>query len=166
MISRVWEDAHNLRLIRRSRASFRLCCSQKFPHLLDVPLETSAREDEKLISRLMRGWDPNYIAEACPLVATTVLGPSAVNAKFACELAADPENPRPMYLEMVKLVLGKIGTYWEIGALILDKSSLFPFPLTWFGSSFLHSLSRCSKRVGQLLNLSIPERMISIVFHS
>jgi hypothetical protein len=44
-----------------------------------------------------------------------------VNAKFACEMAADPENSRPMYLEMLKLVLDKIGAYWELGALILGK---------------------------------------------
>ena len=54
-------------------------------------------------------------------MATTLLGPGAVNAKFACERAADPEHSRPLYLEMLKLVLGKIGAYWELGALILGE---------------------------------------------
>lgn len=81
----------------------------------------SAAEDEKMICRVIREWDPNYIAQACPLAATTLLGPWALNAKAACELAANPDESRPMYLEMLKLVLGMIGAYWQIGASVLGE---------------------------------------------
>ena len=86
-------------------------------------------EDEKLISRIMREWDPNYIAQTCPLVVATLLGPSAINAKYACDLATNPEESRPLYLEMLKLVLGKIAAYWQIGASVLGKHHIPLFSL-------------------------------------
>lgn len=107
----------------RSRAALRFLCQRKFPELLDVSLEASAVEDQKMISSVIGGWDPSYIAQACPLIATTLLGPWAINARAACEMAADSEDRRPLCLEMLKLVLGKIGTYWQIGASVLGKSS-------------------------------------------
>ncbi|EXJ76364.1 uncharacterized protein A1O5_00872 [Cladophialophora psammophila CBS 110553] len=120
-----------------SRASLRLLCHRKFPEHLDVSLETSALEDEKLICRVIQAWDPDYIARTCPLVTTTLLGPGAINAKTACELAASPDESRPIYLEMLKLVLGAIGSFWQIGASVLGERSqnltkctirLTPFP--------------------------------------
>ncbi|KAJ9608844.1 hypothetical protein H2200_006615 [Cladophialophora chaetospira] len=111
-------------ILHSSRASLRLLCHRKFPEQLEVSLATSALEDERLVCRLIREWDPNYIARTCPLVSTTLLGPGAINAKTACELAAHPGDSRPMYLEMLKLVFGVIGTYWQIGASVLELVQL------------------------------------------
>ncbi len=74
-----------------------------------------------MVCRVIREWDPNYIARACPLVSATLLGPSALNAKTACQQAANPEESRPMYLEMLKLVLGVIGVFWQIGTSVSGK---------------------------------------------
>ena len=74
-----------------------------------------------MVCRVIREWDPNYIVRACPLVSATLLGPSALNAKTACQQAANPEESRPMYLEMLKLVLGVIGAFWQIGTSVLGK---------------------------------------------
>ncbi|OAP62024.1 hypothetical protein AYL99_04227 [Fonsecaea erecta] len=106
-------------ILHSSRSSLRLLCHRKFPEHLDVSLETSALEDEKLVCRVIREWDPNFIPRTCPLVTTTLLGPAAMNAKTACELAANPDESRPIYLEMLKLVLGAIGSFWQIGASVL-----------------------------------------------
>ncbi|OAL38582.1 hypothetical protein AYO20_02232 [Fonsecaea nubica] len=111
-------------ILQSSRSSLRLLCNRKFPEHLDVSLETSALEDEKLVCRVIREWDPNYIARTCPLVTTTLLGPAAINAKTACELAAHPDESRPIYLEMLKLVLGAIGSFWQIGASVLELVQL------------------------------------------
>ena len=94
---------------------------RKCPNLTDVPFSVSTLEDEKVVCRVIRDWDSHYIARACPLVAATLLGPSAINAKTACRKAANPEEPRPMYLELLKLVLGVIGSYWQIGTSVLGE---------------------------------------------
>ncbi|KIW99158.1 uncharacterized protein Z519_00821 [Cladophialophora bantiana CBS 173.52] len=110
-------------ILHSSRASLRLLCHRKFPEHLDVFLETSALEDEKLICHVIREWDPSSIAQTYPLVTTTLLGPGAINAKTACEFAASPDESRPIYLEMLKLVLGAIGSFWQIRASVLGESS-------------------------------------------
>jgi hypothetical protein len=86
----------------------------------EVALEAASGDAaEKLISRVMRNWEPKYIPLACPLICALLVGPSASNAIAACRMARDPERPRSIFLEMLKLVIGNIGAFWEIGSAML-----------------------------------------------
>ena len=114
---------HKSHLCSRSRATLRVFCEKKFPELLEDTPESSAMEDQKQICGVIQAWVPDYIAESCPLVCATLLGPWGLNARVACKMAADVEESRPMYLEMLKLVLGRIATYWQIADSVLGRSS-------------------------------------------
>jgi hypothetical protein len=77
--------------------------------MLDDPSNTL--DHRQLIFRAISSWDPEYIALACPLVSCTIIGPYGVNVEAA--LAHDRSS---IYLDMIKLVLERIGTYWDIGS--------------------------------------------------
>ena len=87
----------------------------------EIPTRPSTEEDEKFVSRVIREWDPGYISLACPLVAATLVGPSAANVRAACDQATGRgQDGTSRYLEMFKLILARIGEYWEIGPSVLS----------------------------------------------
>ena len=84
-------------------------------------------------------WDPEYIPLACPLVSCTLIGPFAVNVCAA--LAHDRST---IYIDMLKLVLERIGQYWDIGSAALSafpsfhlRSTLHPTSGTVTTNTFL-----------------------------
>jgi hypothetical protein len=106
----------------------------------EIPATPSTEEDEKFLSRIIREWDPDYISLACPFVAATLIGPSSANISVACDQAAQHSpNGSSRYLEIFKLVLARIGEYWEIGSSVLstyiDISYLFFRSLAGCGRS-------------------------------
>jgi hypothetical protein len=80
--------------------------------------ERDFQHDRQLIFRAISAWDAEYIPLACPLVSCTLIGPFAANVCAA--LAHDRST---IYIDMLKLVLERIGQYWDIGSGAL---SLFP----------------------------------------
>jgi hypothetical protein len=80
--------------------------------------EQDFHHDRRLIFRAISVWDSEYIPLACPLVSCTLIGPFAVNVCAA--LAHDRST---VYIDMLKLVLERIGQYWDIGSAAL---SVFP----------------------------------------
>jgi hypothetical protein len=85
-----------------------------------VPEDPSkTQQHRQLIFRAINSWDPEYIAFACPLVSCTLIGPFGVNVD-----AAMAHERSTIYLDMLKLVLERIGTYWDIGSAALSTHSI------------------------------------------
>ena len=73
------------------------------------------------VATIVRDWDPAYIALACPFIVATLIGPSAINI---ASIGNQPNTAN--FLEMIKLILGRIGEFWELGFSVL--STCLPSP--------------------------------------
>lgn len=101
----------------------RLIIQQKSRYLSPPVAESQATPpaegSDSLILRLIRDWNSDYIVLACPLVAGTLIGPAAANVQAVCDQArASGTTSSSTYLELIKLVLRRIGEYWEIGSTV------------------------------------------------
>jgi hypothetical protein len=66
----------------------------------------------------MQAWSPEFIAYACPFIACTIIAPALDNVRAACGSNVDKHN---IHLDLLKLVLKRIGTFWDIGTAALSK---------------------------------------------
>lgn len=108
----------------RIQCALRLWADNEMAESSETLSGGSATDAERLISRVVRNWEPKYMPLACPLICALLIGPSASIVGAACRMAKHPEHPRPVFLEMLKLVVGKIGDFWEIGSSMLGKYHL------------------------------------------
>lgn len=83
-------------------------------------LHSGPFNDTHLVFRAMQMWPPGFIIYACPFVVCTLIGPTFDNVR-AC-LLFEPGN-HGTYLQMLKLILRNIGTFWELGETGLSKPS-------------------------------------------
>ena len=74
----------------------------------------------------MQNWPPQYLIYACPFVVCTLIGPSFDNVRAA--LLFEPGN-HGNYLSLLKLIIKRIGKFWEIGQAALSKSKKIYWPL-------------------------------------
>ncbi|KAH8802492.1 fungal-specific transcription factor domain-containing protein [Xylogone sp. PMI_703] len=89
----------------------------------------SNSENEKFVARVLREWNPDFIALACPLVAATLVGPGVANVLGAGNpTTRSNQHASSSYYEIVKLVLKRIGSYWEIGSSVLKLIQLLEKP--------------------------------------
>ena len=103
--------------------------------------EQDFHHDRQLIFCAVSAWDSEYIPLACPLVSCTLIGPFAVNVCAA--LAHD----RPtVYIDMLKLVLERIGQYWDIGSAALSVFPSFHLRSTSRLTLFAHCRTRPTPR--------------------
>ncbi len=137
-----------IHLVKRmlTRLSARIMLQQRSSRQSENPESATPSEDcpkaqrsRQLIFRVINAWDPEYIALACPLVSCTLIGPYGINV-----LAALAHERSTIYLDMLKLVLERIGTYWDIGSAALRTYSpgvRCECPLTcWFRQNWSNSL--------------------------
>lgn len=78
--------------------------------------------DTQTVFRAMQAWGPEYIAQACPFITCTIVGPSLDMIRTA--LHADKASDHDHHIQLIKLVLRRIGRYWDIGNCAL--SELYP----------------------------------------
>jgi hypothetical protein len=94
--------------------------------------ETKSRRDDtdygddndiQLVFRAIRAWYPEFIAFACPFVVCTLVGPAAANIRLSNTTDASHSKEELNFkINMLKLVLERIGNFWEIGSCALSKS--------------------------------------------
>jgi len=78
--------------------------------------------DIQLVFRAIRAWYPEFIAFACPFVVCTLVGPAAANIRLANTTdASQSKEDLSFNINMLKLVLERIGNFWEIGSCALSK---------------------------------------------
>ena len=79
--------------------------------------------DIQLVFRAIRAWYPEFIAFACPFVVCTLIGPAAVNVRLSNRTDTNHSQKDLNFdANMLKLVLERIGNFWEIGSCALGKS--------------------------------------------
>lgn len=76
----------------------------------------------QLVFRAIRAWYPEFIAFACPFVVCTLVGPAAANVQLA-NTTDDSQSRQDLSFNttMLKLVLERIGNFWDIGSCALSK---------------------------------------------
>lgn len=79
---------------------------------------SKTHQNRQLIFRAISNWDFDFIPFACPLVSCTLIGPYGVNVS-----AALAHERSTIYLDMLKLVIERIGTFWDIGSAALSLSA-------------------------------------------
>jgi hypothetical protein len=79
--------------------------------------------DIQLVFRAIRAWYPEFIAFACPFVVCTLVGPAAANIRLLNTTnISHSKQDLNFNINMLKLVLERIGNFWEIGSSALSKS--------------------------------------------
>lgn len=61
----------------------------------------------------MQAWAPEFIAQACPFITCTIVGPSLEMVSTA--LTVDKASSHGHHIQLIKLILRRIGRYWDIG---------------------------------------------------
>jgi len=72
--------------------------------------------DAELVFRAMQAWLPEFIAYACPFIVCTIIGPAFDNVRAAHGSRANQHN---IHLDLLKLVLKRVGNFWDIGTAAL-----------------------------------------------
>ena len=67
----------------------------------------------------MRAWAPEFIVYACPFIVCTIIGPAFDNVRAAHNSKV---NQYSIQLDLLKLVLRRIGSVWDIGTAGLSES--------------------------------------------
>lgn len=75
--------------------------------------------DSQLVFRAIQAWAPEFIAMACPFITCTIVGPSLEMINTA--MLADQASSHGHHMQLIKLVLRRIGRYWDIGNCGLSK---------------------------------------------
>ena len=79
--------------------------------------------DIQLVFRAIRAWYPEFIAFACPFVVCTLVGPAAANVRLSNGTDSSHSKQNLNFnRNMLKLVLERVGNFWEIGSCALSKS--------------------------------------------
>jgi len=77
--------------------------------------------DIQLVFRAIRAWYPEFIAFACPFVVCTLVGPAAANIRLSNTINTNHSKQDLSFnTNMLKLVLERIGNFWEIGSSALS----------------------------------------------
>jgi hypothetical protein len=85
----------------------------------------SLRDDNAilLVFGAIRAWYPEFIAFACPFVVCTLVGPAAINVRLSNRADTNRSKQDLSFnTTMLKLVLERIGKFWDIGSCALSKS--------------------------------------------
>ena len=79
--------------------------------------------DIQMVFRAIRAWHPEFIAFACPFVVCTLIGPAAANVRLSNTTnTSHSKQDLSFNITMLKLVLERIGNFWEIGSCALSRS--------------------------------------------
>ena len=79
--------------------------------------------DIQLVFRAIQAWYPEFIAFACPFVVCTLVGPAAANIRLLNTTNTSHSKQELNFnINMLKLVLERIGNFWEIGSCALSES--------------------------------------------
>ena len=79
--------------------------------------------DVQTVFRAIRAWYPEFIPFACPFVVCTLVGPAAANVRLLNKTnTSHSKQDLSFNISMLKLVLERIGNFWEIGSCALSKS--------------------------------------------
>jgi len=81
--------------------------------------------DAELVFRAMQAWLPEFIAYACPFIVCTIIGPAFDNVRAAHGSRANQHN---IHLDLLKLVLKRVGAFWDIGTAALSELLVMILP--------------------------------------
>ncbi|KAJ9610996.1 hypothetical protein H2204_015281 [Knufia peltigerae] len=104
---------HTVRVLLRKAREARRQPRNKQPtdDMVEEPIRCPF--DTQTVFRAMQAWAPEYIAQACPFITCTIVGPSLDMIRTA--LHADKASDHDHHIQLIKLVLRRIGRYWDIG---------------------------------------------------
>jgi hypothetical protein len=71
-----------------------------------------------LVYRAAQAWLPEFIPYACPFVVCTIIGSELDNLRTARGMMADQHRTQ---LDLLKLILKRVGTFWDIGTAASSK---------------------------------------------
>jgi hypothetical protein len=79
---------------------------------------TCTYQQTHTVFRAMQMWPPEFIPYASPFIACTIIGPTFDNVRGAHLLGP---NSGENYLELLKLLLRRIGVFWGLGHAAFSK---------------------------------------------